>query len=149
MDRDNASHAEITGIRGQQPTAGELLFRKRQRMNDMALAGRACRRRRVAGYVQVTFGEAAADVEQMLRMEAMRRGWHMTRVFVDPAGTLPPMQRKDWLMVRRYVHEGFADGVIVLNRRHISPDADEYLAQLTFLCGRPAFVALVVPETAA
>ncbi|MFD7334901.1 hypothetical protein ACFV98_02710 [Streptomyces violascens] len=80
-------------------------------------------------------------------MDADRRGWAMTKVFIDPVGTLPPRQRKDWLMARKYVYEGYADGVIVLDRRHISAVEHEYVAELEFVCGRRGFVALVVPET--
>ncbi|MFI6055889.1 hypothetical protein ACIBCO_38165 [Streptomyces violascens] len=147
MDEKNEFRAEITGIRGQRLRVGEALYRKRQRLNEPVLAERPGRPRRVAGYVLVTFGEATADVEQMLRMEADRRGWHMTRVFVDPASALPLDQRDHWQAARDYVLRGFADGLIVLHRRHISADDDEYVAELETVCGRRAFVTLVVPET--
>lgn len=141
-------HAKITGIApGKIPTTGERLRALRQRLNDPVLAERPHRQRKVAGYLQALPGQATADVEATLRMDADRRGWDMTKVFIDPVGTLPPVRRDEWLLARKYVYEGYADGLVVLDRRHISADEHEYIAELEFVCGRWGFVALVVPET--
>ncbi|MFD4114545.1 hypothetical protein ACFWSJ_13930 [Streptomyces niveus] len=59
----------------------------------------------------------------------------------------PPWQRPGWEEVERLIRDGFADGVIVLDRHNISSDNYEYHTVIKELGERyQAFVHLVIPE---
>ncbi|MFE6031014.1 hypothetical protein [Streptomyces niveus] len=59
----------------------------------------------------------------------------------------PPWQRPGWGEVERLIGDGFADGVIVLDRHNISSDDNEYHTVIKELGERyQAFVHLVIPE---
>ncbi|MFD4113198.1 hypothetical protein ACFWSJ_07065 [Streptomyces niveus] len=59
----------------------------------------------------------------------------------------PPWQRPGWGEVERLIGDGFADGVIVLDRHNISSDNYEYHTVIKELGERyQAFVHLVIPE---
>ncbi|MEU9200445.1 hypothetical protein ACLQ2N_02020 [Streptomyces sp. DT224] len=59
----------------------------------------------------------------------------------------PPWDRPGWLEAERQLREGLADGVIVLDRHHISSDDDEYHAVIKHLGEHcQAFLHLVISE---
>ncbi|MEW1996919.1 hypothetical protein [Streptomyces coelicoflavus] len=59
----------------------------------------------------------------------------------------PPWQRPGWREVERQIRDGFAEGVIVLDRHNISSDDDEYHAVIKHLGERyQALVHLVISE---
>ncbi|MEU2133613.1 hypothetical protein [Streptomyces sp. NPDC018352] len=59
----------------------------------------------------------------------------------------PPWERPGWREAERLIREGFADGVIVLDRHNLSSADDEYYAVIKRLGEQhQAFVHLVVPE---
>lgn len=59
----------------------------------------------------------------------------------------PPGQRPGWGEVERLIGDGFADGVIVLDRHNVSSDDNEYHTVIKELGDTyQAFVHLVIPE---
>ncbi|MEU6932895.1 hypothetical protein AB0A05_27475 [Streptomyces sp. NPDC046374] len=104
--------------------------------------------RRAVLYVRVLPGQDPEPTFVRLRAEAMRRGWQVGQELYDDGGPQAPQQSKSWLRVRKLCHEGFADGVLVHDRAHISKDDMEYVAELQYVSRRMCFTALLIPEAA-
>ncbi|WP_189765775.1 hypothetical protein [Streptomyces xanthochromogenes] len=153
MDVENASSRRY-GSRGPRISldSGMRLRRLREALNEPAFTFHSkVRPRRVITYVQTTPGVDPKPLQDLLRAEAVRRGWEVRawQELVDRHGPQAPQASEQWRKARKLMHEGFADGVLVLDRSHISPDDAEYEVELWFVHQRQCFTALVNPESAA
>ncbi|MGW1887771.1 hypothetical protein [Streptomyces sp. NPDC001970] len=151
MDHDNKFARRFGGSVPRVGVApGLRLKRLRDELNAPVFAHRPRTRtqRRVVAYVRTLNGVDPAPVFQVLKQEATKRGWQVGRRLHDKTGPLAPQQSPGWLLARRLMHEGFADGVLVLDRSHISENDAEYEEELHFVADRHCFTALVVPEAA-
>ncbi|MFD7015229.1 hypothetical protein [Streptomyces sp. NPDC059928] len=153
MDIDNAySRRYGTGGPRVSLDPGVRLRRLREALNEPALTFRSrVRSRRVITYVRTMPGIDPAPLQELLRAEAKRRGWEVRawQELVDRCGQRAPQASDQWRKARKMLHEGFADGVLVLDRSHISRDDAEYEVELRFVHQRMCFTALVHPESAA
>lgn len=150
MDRDNESMRFLGGSATPRVQAAPnlQLKRLRERLNEPVFAHRPIRPRRVIAYVRTLRGADSAPAFEVLAQEAAKRGWYVGHQFHDDTGPMAPQQSPRWVQARKLMHEGFADGVLVLDRSHISRDDSEYEIELTFVAECQCFTALVVPETA-
>ncbi|MFJ4342596.1 hypothetical protein [Streptomyces sp. NPDC088915] len=149
MDRSNASRRAIRppGTPFQSVNPAEHLQRLRISLNEQNFDHKPTRGRRVCLYVRTL---PKADPEPFfapLRVEAARLGWQAGQEIHDSGGPQAPQQSAGWLRVRKLIHEGFADGVIAVNRFHISRDDGEYVAELRFVHERLGVTGLITPET--
>ncbi|WP_328485946.1 hypothetical protein [Streptomyces zaomyceticus] len=141
-------------VRSEGQLAGRHLHQLRRRLNHSGLARAAegTRAPRVALYVRTFHGEDPAPVFAQLRNEAARRGWAVSRMFHDQlpfgqnANALPD-EWPGWVAVRDQIKTGYADGVLVENRHHISSDAPSYITELEYIGHRTCFTWLLHPES--
>ncbi|MGI5484952.1 hypothetical protein [Streptomyces lavendofoliae] len=138
-----------SGGRRQPVNPGTGLRLLRERLNEPVFAYRSSvRARRVVVYVRTLPHQDPAPIFAALRTEATQRGWHVGHELHDAIGPAAPQQCPNWLLARKFMHEGFADGVLVQDRTHISRDDDEYRHELRFVAERQCFTALLMPEAA-
>jgi hypothetical protein len=132
-------------VRPVQVAPGLYLKRLRERFNEPVFAHRPTKRPpHVVAYVRTVNGVDPAPVFDALGDEASKCGWHVGHRLHDETGLLAPQQCPNWLLARKLMHEGFADGVLVWDRSHISRDDAEYEIELNFVSDRQCFTALVV-----
>ncbi|MEU6708627.1 hypothetical protein [Streptomyces wuyuanensis] len=151
MDRGNefTRFSSGSGAPGIPIAPGLRLKRLRDELNSPVFAHRPrARTRRVVAYVRTLKGGDPAPLFQVLEDEASVRGWQVGHRLHDETGPLAPQRSPRWLQARKLMHEGFADGVLVLDRSHISDNDAEYETELNFVADRHCFTALVVPEAA-
>jgi hypothetical protein len=150
MDRDNeiSYMFSSSGAPRVSVSPGLRLKRLRDRLNEPVFTVRPTRARRVVAYVRTWPGEAPDEAFETLRAEAARRGWKVGHELHDATGPLAPQQSPAWRQTRKLLHEGFADGVLALDRDHISADDHAYELELAFVAERQCFTALLRPEAA-
>ncbi|KOU53983.1 hypothetical protein [Streptomyces sp. WM6378] len=152
MDKDNDRHWRSARAPRVPVDPGLFLKRLRNALNEPALTFRSSvRPRRVVTYVRTLPDVDPKPMQALLRVEAARRGWEVRKwhELVDACGPQAPQACEQWLKARKLLHEGFADGVLVLDRSHISRNDPEYEVELRFVHERQCFTALVHPESAA
>ncbi|MFJ8230676.1 hypothetical protein ACIQ9E_12070 [Streptomyces sp. NPDC094448] len=133
-------------LTGTAALVAQHLTRRRTALNHAVfLRPLSTRVPRVIGYVRTTPGTDPEPVFARLRDYARRQDWHMGHELYDTTRDTP-QESIGWLRARRLLHEGFADGVVVADRSHISDDDRAYLDEIEFIGERQCFTALLVPE---
>lgn len=128
---------------------GLLRLRKAFMRTAVEHAGRT-RTLRVVAYA---FPAAGSDpAAEHARLQAFARGaWHVKYELhdepTDPRSVTTPQLRNGWLMARRLVRAGAADGIIAVSRDAISSDDALYEAELRWIADHFGFVDLIVPES--
>lgn len=151
MDADNdfdgllAQQSDAAGRRAVPPAL--RLMRLRQSLNEAAFTHRPGRTRRVVSFVRAPLDADVAPIFDELDAEAGRRGWTVSRRIRDTSDEAP-QKSPGWLETRKVIYEGFADGVVTPSRDHISADDEKYEHEVRFVCERPGFVVLLMPEAA-
>ncbi|MGA4960422.1 hypothetical protein [Streptomyces lavendulocolor] len=151
IDKDNQFIDAFSRSRGLREPANSNaeLRRLREWLNEPVFAHRSSVRAcRVVIYVRTLPAQNPSLIFTTLRTEATQRGWHVGHELHDAIGQAAPQQCPQWLQARKFMHEGFADGVLVKDRNHISSYDDEYRYELHFVAERQCFTALLVPEAA-
>lgn len=150
MDRDNEMTRWLNQAQDRvQPDPRLRLLQLRKNFMRAAVEhpGRA-RTLRVIAYAQPQpNGDPGPD---HARLRSYAEGtWQVKYEIHDeaPDDARPPQQRNGWLMARRLLHEGFADGVIAISRDVISPDDALYERELRWIGDQFSFVDLIIPES--
>ncbi|QDY77423.1 hypothetical protein [Streptomyces qinzhouensis] len=134
-------------LTGAAALVAQHLTRRRTALNQAVfLRPLSTRMPRVISYVRTTPGTDPDPVFTRLRGFARLHDWHVGHELYDTAGDTP-QESIAWQRARRLMHEGFADGVVVPDRSHISGDDRAYLAEIEFVGERQCFTALLVPES--
>ncbi|GEB60150.1 hypothetical protein GCM10017674_76330 [Streptomyces gardneri] len=139
---------------GSAPPAGRRLLQLRRRLNHNGLtrAAEGTRAPRVVLYVRTFHGEDPGPVFSQLREVTARKGWAVTHLHHDqlPFGqnpNVPPDEWPGWVAARDQIKRGFADGVLVPNRHHISSNATAYIQELEYIGYRNGFTWLLASES--
>lgn len=136
------------GVISVAPLTARLLAARRDHLDLTVeqIVGRG-RAPRVCLYARSVGGQEPKQSLATMRQYAEEQGWRVGDSYTDPYGEIPPEARPGWSGVRSAVHCGFADGVVVVTHDVISADLAVYEQQLAWFRERPAFVAVLVPET--
>ncbi|GHG06558.1 hypothetical protein ACFFSH_24620 [Streptomyces filamentosus] len=136
------------------PPVGRPLHQLRRRLNHNGLtrAAEGTRAARVVLYVRTFHGEDPGPVFSQLQDIAARKGWAVAYLHHDqlPFGgnpNVPPDEWPGWVAAKNQIKGGFADGVLVPNRHHISTDVAAYIRELEFVGYRNGFTWLLASES--
>ncbi|MFE6066672.1 hypothetical protein [Streptomyces sp. NPDC056525] len=148
------TYRSVVRSKGSAPPVGRRLHQLRRRLNHNGLtrAAEGTRAPRVVLYVRTFHGEDPSPVFSQLREEAARKGWAVTHLHHDqlPFGqnpNVPPDEWPGWVAARDQIKRGFADGVLVPNRHHISSDVPAYIHELEYIGYRSGFTWLLASES--
>ncbi|MCZ0981823.1 hypothetical protein O1L60_30915 [Streptomyces diastatochromogenes] len=151
---DYETYRTLVRSQSKAPPVGRHLHQLRRSLNHAGLirASEGTRSPRVVLYVRTFHGEDPEPLFSQLRQEAAKKNWLVAREHHDqlPFGqksNMPPMQWPGWVATRDQIRSGFAEGVLVLNRHHISSDVTAYTQELEYIGHRNCFTWLLHSES--
>lgn len=151
MDQDNAWHRRLHPDQDHFQPDPRLRLRRLRKYSVRAVAERTGRLRtlRVISYALVQPSQNPAP-DHVRLAEFAKDTWNVKYELHDEVPSLQeaadPQHRNGWLMVRRLLRTGAADGVLAVSREVISPDDSSYYRELCWISDHSSFLELLVAE---